>query len=304
MKPVILESPFKGNNYEDTEENIRFARLCMHDCFLRGEAPFASHLLYTQDGVLDDKIPEERALGIEAGFAWKAVASTTVVYINKGMSRGMHLGVRKTIEQKQPLEYRSLSGYQRWPGPTIFTITGASGVGKTSIIKRFLEVRSSSRLIQSVTSRPARPTDLDGEYEYEVSMSDFEVRKDDFLWMATAHGNCYATCRKSVCEFWLRQTSFSPGCMILVPSVLPILRKYLVDCDRLISFYVLSPPEEELRRRLTARGDDEATIERRIDECKKWDTEALQSDIPYVFLSNSESDIGIERAVEQMCVFL
>ncbi|MEK7498337.1 MAG: hypothetical protein AAB611_00550 [Patescibacteria group bacterium] len=304
MRPVILESPYKGNNYETTEENIRFARLCMHDCLLRGEAPFASHLLYTQEGVLDDKIPKERTLGIEAGFAWKDVADATVVYVNRGISKGMHLGIRRTIVRGQPIEYRSLPAYEKLAQPVIVTITGASGVGKTSIIKRFLEVRPCARLIQSTTSRSARPSDLDGEYEYGVAVNDFEKHKDDFLWMATAHGNHYATRRKSVSEIWLRRESFCPGCMILVPHVLPLLRNYLVDCDRLVSFYVLSPSEEELRRRLTVRGDDEATIQRRIDDCKKWGAEALRADIPYVFLSNNESDVGIEMAVEQMCVFL
>ncbi len=304
MKPVILESPYRGNNYEDTEENIRFARLCMHDCFLKGEAPFASHLLYTQEGILDDKIPDERTLGIEAGFVWKGLAQATIVYVNRGISGGMHLGIRKTIAQGQSLEYRSLSGYERLPAPTLVTITGASGVGKTSIIKRFLEVRPYSRLIQSVTSRSARPTDLEGEYEYELAIGDFEQAENDFLWVIPAHGNYYATRRKSICEFWLRRTPFYPGCMILVPEVLPLLRTYLVDCDRLLSFYVLSPSEEELTRRLTARGDDKATIQKRIDDCRKWDAEALRSDIPYVFLSNDESGTGIEKAVEQMCVFL
>jgi hypothetical protein len=41
---------------------------------IAGEAPIASHLLYTQPGVLRDEIPEERRHGIDAGLAWGAVA--------------------------------------------------------------------------------------------------------------------------------------------------------------------------------------------------------------------------------------
>jgi hypothetical protein len=40
---------------------------------LRGESPIASHLLYTQPGILKDDVPEERPLGIEAGLAWRSV---------------------------------------------------------------------------------------------------------------------------------------------------------------------------------------------------------------------------------------
>ena len=52
MKKVIIESPFAG----DTETNIKYARECLRDSIFRGEAPLASHVLYTQDGVLDDTI--------------------------------------------------------------------------------------------------------------------------------------------------------------------------------------------------------------------------------------------------------
>jgi len=44
MRRVLLESPYKGKDWSETEENIRYARACMRDCFLRGENPFASHL--------------------------------------------------------------------------------------------------------------------------------------------------------------------------------------------------------------------------------------------------------------------
>lgn len=59
----------------------------MLDCLNRNESPIVSHLLYTQ--VLDDTIPEERKLGIEAGLAWLGVADKHVFYIDYGYSSGM-----------------------------------------------------------------------------------------------------------------------------------------------------------------------------------------------------------------------
>ena len=57
MRTVIVESPFAGR----VEANKVYARLAIRDCLKRGEAPFASHLLYTLDSVLDDTDPAERA---------------------------------------------------------------------------------------------------------------------------------------------------------------------------------------------------------------------------------------------------
>lgn len=86
---VILESPFAG----DEARNIAYGRRCLHDSLMRAEAPIASHLLYTQPGVLDDSIPEERTMGIEAGLAWRAVAQASVVYVDYGISKGMQYGI-------------------------------------------------------------------------------------------------------------------------------------------------------------------------------------------------------------------
>ena len=96
MPLVIIESPFAG----DVETNIKFARACMRDSLNRGEAPFAMHLLYTQDGILDDDIPEERNWGIEAGLAWGKHASRTVVYTNLGITEGMETGIQRAKEHR------------------------------------------------------------------------------------------------------------------------------------------------------------------------------------------------------------
>ena len=104
MKLVVIESPYAG----DVEKNLRYARACMKDCLKRGEAPYASHLLYTQPGILDDTVPAERKLGIDAGFAWGSMAKATVVYTDLGMSSGMKAGIANAQMLEHPVEYRTL----------------------------------------------------------------------------------------------------------------------------------------------------------------------------------------------------
>jgi len=304
MKRVILETPYNGNDWEDIQENIRFARLCGHDCLARGEAWFASHLLYTQNGVLDDRILKERTLGIEAGFAWKEVADATVVYVNRGISKGMHLGIRKTISKGQPFEYRVLPDYGILTKPKIITITGASGAGKSTITRALLEKNPSSRLITSFTTRPPRESDIAGEYECNLS-PEFFADKDNFLWVIQAHGNIYGTTKDSV-----REALSSDGLcfMLLAPEVIPVLRGAVAEQsgkDTMVeSFYVLSPNAKELERRLYARGETTVLVQKRVSDCKKWNEEALASDIPYIFISNDKPGVGIDNAIEQMLVFV
>lgn len=102
---VNIESPFAG----DTEKNIEYARACMADCLKRGEAPIASHLLYTQPGILQDDLPEERALGMQAGFAWNKQAQKTVVYVDLGITEGMKQGIAAAERDGRPVEMRRLS---------------------------------------------------------------------------------------------------------------------------------------------------------------------------------------------------
>lgn len=102
MRLVVIESPYAG----DVEANVEFAKAAMLDCLRRGEAPLASHLLYTQ--MLDDLKPDERKLGIDAGLAWGAKADATVVYLDRGISRGMQYGIENAKAAGRPIEYRIL----------------------------------------------------------------------------------------------------------------------------------------------------------------------------------------------------
>lgn len=101
---VIIESPFAGN----IEANLTYAREAMRDCLERGEAPYASHLLFTQPGILKDEEPEERTWGIEAGLTWGQLADVTVVYCDLGVTRGMELGIERAKLLGRPVEWRQI----------------------------------------------------------------------------------------------------------------------------------------------------------------------------------------------------
>lgn len=104
MKLVVIESPYAGN----VEGNLEYGRMCLRDSLMRGEAPIASHLLYTQEGVLDDKDPIERALGMAAGFDWNAKADLIAVYQDRGISKGMEEGIGYAQSLGIPVEYRRI----------------------------------------------------------------------------------------------------------------------------------------------------------------------------------------------------
>lgn len=114
LKLVILESPFAGH----VEQNTAYLRDALRDSLMRGEAPFASHRLYTE--ALDDTNPREREQGIEAGLAWGRVAQKTVVYADLGVSKGMKLGVLRAIDEGRPVEVRFIRpesrGLGTWDG--------------------------------------------------------------------------------------------------------------------------------------------------------------------------------------------
>jgi hypothetical protein len=104
MRLVIVESPYAG----DIDRNVAYARAALADCLRRGEAPIASHLLYTQPGVLRDEVPEERRLGIDAGLAWRRVADCAVFYVDLDWSRGMRESFALYRREGFPFEERRI----------------------------------------------------------------------------------------------------------------------------------------------------------------------------------------------------
>jgi len=102
MKRVIIESPYAGHVYR----NMEYLRRCVVDSLSRGESPYASHAFFTQ--FLDDKVPEERKLGIEAGLAWASAAESVIVYLDYGISGGMKFGIDRHKAEGRAITFRHI----------------------------------------------------------------------------------------------------------------------------------------------------------------------------------------------------
>jgi len=108
IKLVVIESPYAG----DVEANLTYARRAMAHSLSQGESPFASHLLYTQVGVLDDNDPVQRRRGIEAGFDWGQYADLVAFYLDRGWSEGMRAAEKLWQSRGVAIEYRYLDNIE------------------------------------------------------------------------------------------------------------------------------------------------------------------------------------------------
>lgn len=113
---VVIESPYgsrpDGSRASPAEirVNVEYLDACLLDSLRRGEQPFASHGLYTR--ALRDSNPQERRIGMEAGFAWGELAQVRVFYVDRGWTSGMEEGRQEAIRLGQRTEVRRLWGVE------------------------------------------------------------------------------------------------------------------------------------------------------------------------------------------------
>lgn len=106
---VVVESPFGSPDAWVVEANKAYARACLRWCLLNGLVPLASHLLYTQ--MLDDQDPYERTVGIEAGLTVNEHAVATLAFCDRGLSRGMIFGIKRSLSEGRPVHSLRLPGW-------------------------------------------------------------------------------------------------------------------------------------------------------------------------------------------------
>lgn len=167
----------------------------------------------------------------------------------------------------------------------ILTITGPSGVGKTTLLHNLLKKIPGAHTLTSITTREKRPSDEPGEYEY-VTDAEFNAlsKQGAFLWEVHPHGKKYAT-RKDTVDRALREGFYIPVLVIDAVAKLHAYAKTQSLSDSVRSLYILIDDEAELRKRFAERNDmTDAQIESRLLECRTWNDDSRKSGAPFIYV--------------------
>ena len=150
----------------------------------------------------------------------------------------------------------------------LFIISGASGVGKSTVLSKVMEGRSDLQFSVSATTRPPRPGEQHGVNYYFVTNEEFEqMIKDDAFLEYDAHNKCwYGTPEAQVDE------KLQHGHVILDIEPVGAFNVQKKRDDATLIF-IEAPSWEELERRLRGRGDTtEDQIAIRLERAK-WEME-------------------------------
>ena len=150
----------------------------------------------------------------------------------------------------------------------LIVISGASGVGKGTVLGKMMQQRSDLTFSVSATTRAPRPGEEDGVHYYFVSKETFQdmIQKDEFLEYDGHMDNFYGTPKGQLEEKLTR------GHVILdiEPNGAFAVRKARPDA---VLVFVAPPSVEELERRLRGRGDtSEEQMKLRLERAA-WEME-------------------------------
>jgi guanylate kinase len=175
----------------------------------------------------------------------------------------------------------------------LFVVSGPSGTGKGTICKA-LVAKTSVGLSVSMTTRKARPGEIDGKNYYFVEKEEFEKVKaeDGFLEYAEVYGNYYGTPKKAVCD--LLEKGIDVVLEIDIQGALKIKEVY----PKGIFIFILPPSMTELRQRITGRGSESPdVIDIRLGEAL---TEVSYIDKYDYCVVNDEVDKAVDKVIAIM----
>jgi guanylate kinase len=169
----------------------------------------------------------------------------------------------------------------------MFVLSSPSGAGKTSIARRLLEVEPELTLSVSVTTRPKRPSEIDGiDYRF-VGQRDYDamIAAGDLLEHAVVYGHGYGTPRTAVDQ------ALAAGRDVLFDidwQGSQQLRE--VARDDMVSVFILPPSLAELERRLHRRAEDsKAVVQQRLAQVAADVTHFAEYDYVLINIDFDES---------------
>jgi guanylate kinase len=165
---------------------------------------------------------------------------------------------------------RRIDPYQHQANPLLVVISGPSGVGKDMTISRLKEMGYPFHFVVTATTRPKRPTEVDGIDYFFVSMSDFAelIENEELLEHAIVYGDY-----KGIPKAQVREALASGRDVIMRIDVqgAATIRRLVPEA---VLIYISAESEEALIRRLKNRKTEpEGQLKMRIATARqelKW----------------------------------
>ncbi|KQZ16696.1 guanylate kinase [Mesorhizobium sp. Root552] len=181
----------------------------------------------------------------------------------------------------------------------MLVLSSPSGAGKSTIARNLIESDPEFELSVSVTTRPRRGSEIEGQHYHFRSRRDFEILRDndELLEWAEVHGNFYATPREPA------ERAMAEGRDMLFDidwqGAKQLKEKVRGD---IVSIFILPPSMKELKARLKRRAEDqEAVIETRLKNARteiehwtEYDFVVINDDLDRAF-SEVRSIVTAER---------
>ncbi|MBQ5952277.1 MAG: guanylate kinase [Lachnospiraceae bacterium] len=143
----------------------------------------------------------------------------------------------------------------------LVVVSGFSGTGKGTVIRRLLETRGGYCLSVSVTTRAPREGEVHGREYFFITRDEFQnmIENDELLEYATYVDNSYGTP-----ESFVREKT-QEGMNVLLEIEIQGALKVKAKHPEALLVFLIPPSAAELEKRLTGRGtEDAATVRKRL----------------------------------------
>ena len=153
----------------------------------------------------------------------------------------------------------------------LIILSGPSGVGKSTVVAKTMELRDDLCFSVSVTTRPPRPGEVDGKDYFFISSEQFDrmVENNELLEHASYVQNSYGTPRSFV------EDRLEKGFNVILDIEVQGARQVFEKVPDAVSVFVLPPSMQVLEQRLSARGTEtEQTIAARLTRARQEIQEA------------------------------
>ena len=167
----------------------------------------------------------------------------------------------------------------------LIIISGFSGVGKGTVVKKIMETYPDYQLSVSATTRSPRPGEVDGVHYHFVDNEKMEdmIKNDELLEYAGYVNNYYGTPRAFVDD------NLAKGNNVILEIESVGARKVKEKMPEALMVFVLPPSAKELKNRLVGRQTEEASvIKKRLNKAKE-ETEAMEAYEYYVINDTVEA---------------